>query len=416
MREPPGSGAADRAGFLLFLVLSGVFAAPCARAQDYESGRAAYISGDFKRALEILQPLAADGNSEAQKLLGVMYDYGHGVKADPRRALEWYLKSAEQGDPAVQYQVGAKYFQGDGTERNYQEAARWWELAANGGQIDAQFNLGLMYFRGLSVARDDTRAATLFRKAAEQGHSHAQYSIAVMYAFGRGVDQDYAAALDWFSKSAAQGVAQAQFNLGVFYENGFGVSRDSATARQWYERAAAQGLPEAREKLTALEMSAQMTSSLSHPAETEPVERAPIPGAAPNLALAPEPQPAPAGAAPTSPPTASTRVYPKSPPPEQTGMTRREQWVLSQRPDSYTLQIGSVTREGDIRKFLHDAGIEAEAAYIEVEIDGVTRYNAFYGVYESYTAANQAVAELPPELRGVRPWIRNFGVLQKLLQ
>lgn len=416
-RGPARHGALAAA--LTFFLSSSALGAP---PQDYESGRAAYINGEYKRALEILQPLAAEGNSEAQKLLGVMYDYGHGVKADPKRALDWYIKSAEQGDPAVQYQVGAKYFRGDGTERNYLEAAKWWELAANGGQIDAQFNLGLMFFRGLAVRRDDARAAELFRLAAAQGHSHAQYSLAVMYAFGRGVDQNYTTALDWFNKSAAQGVAQAQYNLGVFHENAFGVNRDLAVARKWYERAAAQGLAEARDKLAAMDASSGAASVLSHPAEalavTEPTPASPPPGPAPAL---------------------STRVYPKLPPAAevaassvtpaleaetpaaasgvaQAGGPKREKWVLGQQPDHYTLQIGSVTSESDIRKFLGGAGIEAEAAYIQVEIDGVTRYNALYGVYENYAAATAAAESLPAKLRGVKPWVRNFGVLQKMLQ
>ena len=393
-------------------------AAPRVFAQDYDAGRAAYINGDYARALEILKPLAEDGNSEAQKLLGIMYDYGHGVKVDPKRALEWYTKSAEQGDPAVQFKVGAKYFRGDGAERNYKEAAKWWELAANGGQGDAQFNLGLMYFRGLGVKHDDARAVELFRRAAEHGDGHAQYSLGVMYAFGRGVEQNYVTAQEWFNKSAAQGVAQAQYNLGVFHENGFGVRRDLAAARQWYERAAAQGLSEARDKLAALDASAGAVSTVTHPAEAaiSPVLAQPAPASAPAPVATPEKHVAAAGPARAAPPAPSTRVFPKLPPAAQSVNQRGAQWILSQRPDSYTLQIGSVTSEQEMLKFLHNAGIEADATYIEVEINGVKRYNAFYGVYDNYAAANAAVADPPINLRGVKPWIRNFGVLQKMLQ
>jgi hypothetical protein len=396
------------AGTLLFT--SAVFA------QDYDAGRKAYLDGDYTRALRILKPLATDGNSEAQKLLGVMYDYGHGVDRDPAEALRWYLKSAAQGDPAVQYQVGAKYFRGDGTGQNYQEAARWWEQAANGGQVDAQFNLGLMYFRGLSVQQDDGKAAELFGKAAAQGHAHAQYSLAVMYSTGRGVPKDYALARDLFEKSAAQGVSQAQFNLGVFYENAYGVERNLETARVWYERAAAQGLSEARGKLEQLN-SAEAASPIGHPDELaaarrrdprstrvyDPREDGPR-TAVPESAPAPAPAPAEPAASPV--PAA----------PAAGDDLRREAWVLAQNPDSFTLQIGSVTSEQHMRRFLQDSGIENEAGYVAVVIDGVTRYNALYGAYPSYAEAQRAAENLPPALRGVKPWIRNFGILQKLLQ
>lgn len=396
-----------------------------ALAQDYEAGRAAYLKGDYAEALKIIRPLADDGNSEAQKLLGVMYDYGHGVPEDSVQALQWYRKSAEQGDPAVQYQVGAKYFRGEGVAQDQIEAAKWWELAANGGQVDAQFNLGLMYFRGLAVNRDDARAAVLFRKAADQGHAHAQYSLGVMYAFERGLKRDYKQALNWFNKSAAQGVAQAQFNLGVFYENGFGVKQDQATAKHWYERAAAQGLMEARDKLD--HMAGAATTSPAEPiAHPEDLAAAVAATASPTVPANPA---APATGTKPVPPPPTTRVYvPEQkavatvkPPPAEAPTPpgsgpRREDWVRAQPPDSYTLQIGSVTNEKDVLRFLRDAGISAESAYVEVQINGVTRYNALYGAYASYAEAAQAAGQLPENLRQVTPWVRNFGVLQQLLK
>jgi TPR repeat protein len=392
--------------------------APAVLAQDYEAGRKAYLDGDYAAALRTLKPLAADGNSEAQKLLGVMYDYGHGVKRDPKEALNWYLKSAKQGDPAVQYQVGAKYFRGDGTGQNYQEAARWWEQAANGGQVDAQFNLGLMYFRGLSVAPDDRRAADLFAKAAAQGHAHAQYSLAVMHSTGRGVPKDYALARDLFEKSAAQNVSQAQFNLGVFYENGYGVERNLDTARAWYERAAASGLAEGQDKLAQLEATAD-ASSLGHPdgGQAAPPGRDPSSTRVydpatdgPGMRRA-EPEPAPA-----PPPAAAASAPPAAPVAASAteGDLRREDWVRAQNPGAFTLQLGSVTSEQAILRFIRESGIEA--GYIAVVIDGVPRFNALYGSYPSYPEAQRAAESLPPSLRDVKPWIRNFGILQKLLQ
>jgi septal ring-binding cell division protein DamX len=80
------------------------------------------------------------------------------------------------------------------------------------------------------------------------------------------------------------------------------------------------------------------------------------------------------------------------------------------------LQIGSVTSEKAVRRFLQENGIEAEAGYIAVQIDGTTRYNALYGSYPSYAEAQRAVTGLPPALQQVKPWIRNFGILQQLLK
>ncbi len=368
-------------------------------ATTYEEGRAAYISGDYRQAFKILKPLAEEGDSEAQKMLGIIYDYGHGVKADSEKALYWYLLSAEQGHPAVQYQVGAKYFRGDGVKQDYKEAAKWWEMAANGGQVDAQFNLGLMYFRGLSIASDDNKAVDLFSRAAEQGHGHAQYSLAVMYAFGRGVSKDYSTALTWFEKSAEQGIGQAQFNLGVFYENGYGVGRDKEVARDWYQKAAAQGVKEAGIKLAELDASPAEVAVSETTLDLDDVstDSTDVDYSATEAAT----------------PVNVAKEYDVSS--LAVDGIRRAAWVLAQDPEHYTLQIGSVTSEKDIVNFLKENKITNEAAYVEVVIKQVTRYNALYGVYDSYSAATAAIESLPKGLRKVKPWVRSFKMIQKLL-
>jgi septal ring-binding cell division protein DamX len=97
-----------------------------------------------------------------------------------------------------------------------------------------------------------------------------------------------------------------------------------------------------------------------------------------------------------------------------TGGIRRENWVMQQPADSYTLQIGSVTREQAMVDFIHDKGLESDTAYIELVIDGITRYNGLYGKFNTYAQAEQAAARIAPTI-GQQPWIRNFGILQKML-
>jgi len=354
-------------------------------AQTYEQGRSAYIQGDYQAAYAILNPLAEAGDVEAQKMLGIMYDYGHGVSADPQKALEWYILAAEQGQASVQYQVGTKYFKGEAITRDYAEAARWWQLAADNGQEDAQFNLGLMYFRGIGLAQDDQKAAEMFSRAAEQEHGHAQYSIAVMYAFGRGVTQNYDTALQWFTRAADKGIAQAQYNLGIFYENGYSVEKNINRAEQWYQLAAEQGLAEAKSRL---DMLVSRTS-----------ESAPATVASQNM--------------PTQPPSPTPASYNLSE--IATNNIKRESWVLQQKSDTYTIQIGSVTSEDDLVNFLKRNNLDNNSAYIQIMVDGITRYNGFYGVYSTYADAEQAVAALPPSVRRINPWIRNFGIVHKML-
>jgi len=354
---------------LLYLLPTMAFAA------SYEEGKQAYLDKDYDRALEILKPLAEQGNTNAQVTMGLMYDYGHGVPADPVEAIKWYKLAAEQGVPVVQHDLGVKYFQGQGVEQNYLEAAKWWEMSANAGLADSQFNLGLMYYRGIGIPRDFDKAAKLFTQAAEQGHGNAQYSLAVMYAFGQGLDKDYQAAFDLFTKSAEQGVAQAQFNLGVFHENGYGVVKDREKAREWYQKAADQGLKEAIRKLQSLDT--------HQPASDQQV---------------------------TAIQTKITNIS------SEENELNKTEWLRQQRPDNYTIQLGSVVVEKDMLAYVKKHGLAPEGGYIKVIVNDIPRYTAIYGLYETYRQAEQAVNKLPESLRHSSPWIRNIGILQKLLK
>jgi TPR repeat protein len=367
---------------LLFLYSTSIYAA------TYEEGKQAYLNQDYENALKILKPLAEDGNSQAQITLGLMYDYGHGVEKNAAESMKWYLMAAEQGVPLVQHDIGVKYFQGQGVEQNYVEAAKWWEMSSNAGIADSQFNLGLMYYRGIGIAKDYVKAAKLFDAAAEQGHGNAQYSLAVMYAFGQSKEKNYTTALKWFNKAAEQNVAQAQFNLGVFNENGYGVSKDINKAREWYQLAADQGLQEAIEKLRSLPK--QQTESV---VKNEPVVSE-LDNPATNDAIEVE----------------------NTSPSKATNDLNLSNWLRQQPADNYTLQLASVVSEEDIIKYIKDSNFNSDAGYIEVIVNGITRYTAIYGLYDTYQNAELAINDLPMAVQKAKPWVRNTGILQGLLR
>jgi TPR repeat protein len=367
--------------YLVLFCLFFLFSAPL-HAASYEDGKKAYLNKDYKLALEILKPLAENGNSQAQITMGLMYDYGHGVKKDPAESMKWYRMAAEQGVPLVQHDIGVKYFQGQGVEQNYNEAAKWWEMSANAGIADSQFNLGLMYYRGIGIPKDYIKAGKLFESAAEQGHGNAQYSLAVMYAFGQSREKNYDTALKWFNKSAEQNIAQAQFNLGVFYENGYGVSKDLNKAKEWYQLAANQGLQEAIEKLNTLPES--NTEVVIAEKKSVPVQT----------------------------PVTSTA----NPPDTSNNDLNLSDWLRQQPADNYTLQLASVINENDIINYIKSSNLNSNAGYIEVIVNGTTRYTAVYGLYDTFQNAELAISELPRAIQNAKPWVRNTGILQGLLR
>ena len=184
---------------------------------------------------------AGQGDARAQHNLGNMYAEGHGVPQNDIEACRWYRLAADQGDARAQSMLGFMYDEGRGVPQNDAEACRWYRLAADQGDAWAQSRLGFMYSEGRGVPKNDAEACRWFRLSAEQGRAHAQCSLGVMYRDGRGVPKNDTEACRWYHLAADQGYAQAQNNLGWMYEKGRGVPQNDAEACRWYRLAAAQG-------------------------------------------------------------------------------------------------------------------------------------------------------------------------------
>jgi hypothetical protein len=106
-----------------------------------DDGFAAYQRGDYEAALQLWQPLAEQGNAQAQHNLGVLYDKGEGVTQDYAEAMKWYHLAAEQGDYIAQYKLGVMCREGKGVPQDYPEAAKWYRLASEHGHANAQQSL-----------------------------------------------------------------------------------------------------------------------------------------------------------------------------------------------------------------------------------------------------------------------------------
>jgi hypothetical protein len=67
-------------------------------AGPWEDGMAAYNRGDYAPAIRLFRPLAEQGNTKAQSVLGVMYHRGQGVARNSVRAFMWFSRAAARGD------------------------------------------------------------------------------------------------------------------------------------------------------------------------------------------------------------------------------------------------------------------------------------------------------------------------------
>lgn len=155
------------------IVLSLGLAGPAAAGALDEAVVAAH-HGDYRRAEELLRPLAETGNDRAQFDLGYMHARGWGVDQDDAVASAWYRKAADQGLAVAQHYLGMAYAYGDGVPRDEAAAVGWFRRAADQGFPMAQFWLGIACARGIGTARDAVAAYVWVSLAARLGVASAR--------------------------------------------------------------------------------------------------------------------------------------------------------------------------------------------------------------------------------------------------
>ena len=96
-----------------------------------------YLPGDLSgsnivEALKWFSKAAADGDEQAQNMLGTFYQHGTAgaVGKDNNKAAYWYLRAAKQGDDQSQLHIGWMYEDGEGVMKDYVEAYKWFNIAS----------------------------------------------------------------------------------------------------------------------------------------------------------------------------------------------------------------------------------------------------------------------------------------------
>ena len=255
------------------------------------------INSDNKKGLETVRGIANSGNTDAQLLVGIMYQMGvggeehqadaayyfrmaaeqgiasaqtnlgkcylagDGVPEDNNKAFEWFEKAAKQGDAEGQFQLGRCYEEGWGTDKIENLAYQYYRKSANQGYANAQIQVGFCYLDGIGVSVNDSGAFEWFKKAAEQDNPDGQYLIGACYSEGTGVTKDSHEAVKWYKKAAEQGIAAAQYNLGICYLEGDGVRKNRPEAKRLLQKAAEQGYEDAQKALLYIEQQANQNSN-----------------------------------------------------------------------------------------------------------------------------------------------------------
>jgi len=130
--------------------------------------------GAAAEAVRLLAPLAERGDVQAALRLGMAYERGRGVLADPEAAAYWYRVAADAGEVDALYNLGAMKERVEGSARDVGEAVRWFRRAADQRDAQAQLNLGLLYLKGDGVAADREQARFWLQLASGNGNVRAR--------------------------------------------------------------------------------------------------------------------------------------------------------------------------------------------------------------------------------------------------
>ena len=131
------------AALLLGLLLL-LFVAPALSADTdpVEQAIAAANEQRYAEALELITPLANEGDPRAQNVLGVLYAQGWGVEQDFDKSREWYEKAAAGGSPRAYFNLARMYAMAIGVKKDCDKAVELWRTPAEQGDPIAQVNVG----------------------------------------------------------------------------------------------------------------------------------------------------------------------------------------------------------------------------------------------------------------------------------
>lgn len=260
----------------------GAFLPTLEKAASLGNSRAGLLLADYylslannpeqmKKAKDIYQHFAEQGDKVGQLKLAYMHEKGLGGEVNMADAQKWYTLAADQDEPIAQYLLGHFYQLGlldkqpdyaqaknwysraqskyvpaavalgfiyETVDDDYRDALEAYQRAATAGDSTGLFDEGLVYEQGKRYPVDLAKASQLYLKAAELGHIQAMVQLAGIYLNGSSNQQD---ALVWYKKAANLGDRDALYQLGLLSETGVATKLDYADAMHYYEQASSKG-------------------------------------------------------------------------------------------------------------------------------------------------------------------------------
>ncbi|MBF0751689.1 MULTISPECIES: tetratricopeptide repeat protein [unclassified Pasteurella] len=132
---------------------------------------------DWKSVFNIMQPLALEGNVQAQSNLGMLYNLGRGVQKDQEKAYWWFSEAAEMGSVRAINNLAMMYYRGGYVRKDIPQAIKLFERTAKSKDLDAMMMLSEIYLN----QKNESKAFEWVKKAVDLDNPVAKLRLGIFY-------------------------------------------------------------------------------------------------------------------------------------------------------------------------------------------------------------------------------------------
>jgi len=100
---------------------------------------------------------------------------------------------------------------------------------------------------------------------------------------------------------------------------------------------------------------------------------------------------------------------------EKVSKWHREDWLLAQNPNHYTLQLVAMSKEHTIKNYLKKHNFSEDAGYYYSERNGKSWHAVFHGIYPDRQSAKKAANQLAKSQGIKEAWIRKLKTVQIII-
>lgn len=178
---------------------------------QYTKGIALCEKNEYKKALEVLLPVARAKHPDAAFQVAEIYNSKLGIFFNDRaKADKWYHIAADLGVAEAAFKVARAIHEED-YKGSAADMLKYYQQAADDNNPEAAWQIAGIYREGFKEIKPDSALALKFlRRAAELEHADAMYHYGMCYEKGLGVPFNSQTAIYWLKKAAAKGHGHAR--------------------------------------------------------------------------------------------------------------------------------------------------------------------------------------------------------------